>query len=521
MGHALVKDLWVPEPKLIDGKEGIDHADVLMIYGVGDGTNYRLLSSWLKKDQTRFLVFIEESEEVFLAAKQLPFAQDSQVRLFFFKKGEEEIFQQIAWEFVFLRFAYAVPQSHCKEAAQDFFQLMEHYHRGVDLLASDCEDMGLRVLTNAINNLSALPRARLGQSLEGKCAGMPAIVCGAGPSLNAAIPLLAELKNRAVVIAGGSAVPALNAQGIFPHLTAHIDPNPPAKRFFEQQCFEVPFFYQGRFNSELLKTVHGPLFWMPDTGNYPLEAWLAAECGIFAERFDAGWTVANFCTALAAHLGCTTVILVGMDFSCGPDAIYASQIAGEENRDALLEIEKGKLFSKRDWLMSADWTSAFARKEAGIRWVNASESGIDLPGIERLSLAKAAESFLAEEEDVEGRIHSALYGAQATQVTFEKVRDVRKKVKESFEKSLSLCDALLKVWEKHFPRSPLEQGEYAMLDHELEQEICHRYFLASLWSVWQRPILRTSPHPLGKHIHRLLFFKKALEMHLSYLRSFS
>jgi hypothetical protein len=521
VGQALMKDLLVPELKIVDLKSRIDHADVLLVFGVGGGEIYHSLSSWLKKGEGRFLIFIEEREEVFLKAKGHSLAKDSQVHLFCFKKGDEEIFQQIAWEFVFLRFAYAVLDAGSSEAAREFFLQMEHYHRGVDLLASDCEDGGLKVLTNAMKNLSALPFSKLGQSLEGKCAGMPAIVCGAGPSLNSAIPLLSALKDRAIIIAGGSSVLALNAQGIAPHIFASIDPQPPYRRFLEQESFEVPFFYQSRFCRDLLQRVHGPLLWMPDGGSYPIEAWLAAECGIFAERFDAGWTVSNFCTSIAAHLGCSTVIFVGMDFSCGPKEIYASKISGDENRDSLIELEKDKLYSKRDWLMSAEWTVTFARKNPEIQWINASTGGIDLLGIEHKPLSEVAEALLLEQWDVEGMVHSLVSGAQATNVTFEKVSNVRKMVKESFEKSLSLCDALLKVWEKHFPHSPLEKGEYAVLDHELEQEICNRHFLTPLWSVWKRPILRTSPHPLGQHLHRLLFLKKALEMHLPHLRSFS
>ncbi len=521
MGQALTKDLLVPELKRVDLKARIDDADVVFVFGAGDGSAYRSLSSWLKKQEGRYLVFIEDQEELFLKAKGLPLAKDPKVRLFYFKKGDEEIFQQIAWEFVFLRFAYAIPEGFSQGTAQEFFHQMEHYHRGVDLLASDCEDMGLKVISNALKNLSALPKSKLGLSLEGKCAGMPAIVCGAGPSLESAVPLLAALKDKAILIAGGSAVRALNAHGIHPHIFANVDPQPPYKRFLEQESFEAPFFYQGRLCNDLLQIVHGPLIWMPDAGSYPLEAWLAAECGIFAERFDAGWTVSNFCTALAVHLGCSAIIFVGMDLSCGPEEIYASKISGDENRDSLIEIEKGKLYSKRDWLMSAEWTGAFAQKNPAIQWINASAEGIDLPGVDRKPLSEVAETLLVQQWDVEGIVHSVISEAPLAHVTFEKVSDVRKKVKESFEKSLALCDALLKVWEKHFPNSPLEQGEYAVLDHELEEEICNRYFLTPLWSVWKRPILRSAFHPLGQHVHRLLFFKKALEMHLPYLRSFS
>lgn len=521
MSEALIAGLLVQELNLTRPREGLDDIDVLLIFGVCDGDIYRSYSSWLKKNDNRFLVFIETQEDLFLRAKEQPLAKDPKVRLFYFKNDGHEIFQHIAWEFVFLRFGYAVQDVFLREPAREFFLQMDHYHRGVDLLASDCEDMGLRVLSNVMKNLSFLPRSKLGSSLEGKCAGMTAIICGAGPSLDNAIPLLNELKERALLIAGGSAICALNAHGIHPHLCASIDPSPLRGRFLEQGNFEAPFFYQGRFCNELLERAHGQLLWMSDGGSYPLEAWLSAECGIFSERFDGGWTVSNFCTSLAAHLGCTTVIFVGMDLSCGQASIYASKISGAENRNALIELEKDKVYSKWDWLMSAEWTGVFAKKNPGIEWINVTNGGIDLPGIERKDLAEVAISLSDLSWDVDAHVHSMIFQAQATDVTFEKICDVRKNVKESFEKSLSLCDALLKLWEKSFPNSPMETGQYAMLDHELELEICNRYFLTPLWSVWKRPILRKSNHPLGAHVHRLLFFKKTLEMHLPYLRSLS
>jgi hypothetical protein len=521
VGQALISDLLIPNLKFIDLKSKIEDIDVLFVFGAPDGSLHRSLSTWLKKEDGRFLVFIEEQEELFLRTKDLPLKADPKVRLFYWKRGDEEIFQQIAWEFVFLRFGYVFPEPQLRQAAQDFFITLEHYHRGVDLLASDSEDMGVKVLKNAMKNLSVLPKVRLGSSLEGKCSQIPAIVCGAGPTLDLAAPLLAKMRDRALIIAGGSSVRALNAHGISPHIFANIDPHPPYRRFLEQDCFEVPFFYQSRFCYSLLERVQGPLILMSDSGSYPLEGWLSAEVGIFAERFDGGWTVANFCTSIAAHLGCNPIIFLGMDFSCGPDEIYASKIAGNENREFLVELEKDKLYSKRDWLMSAEWTVSFAKRNPSIHWINASTGGIDLPEIERRDLSEVAASILETEFDMSGIVHSLVSHAGASQVTSEKVDNVRKKVKESFEKCLEICDRLLKVWEKHYPNSPLEKGEYAILEIELEQEICHRHFLLSLWNVWKRPILRSSFHPFGAHIHRLLFFKKAIEMHLPYLRSLS
>lgn len=161
---------------------------------------------------------------------------------------------------------------------------------------------------------------------------------------------------------------------------------------------------------------------------------------------------------------------------------------------------------------------AMAEKNRDRRWINASSSGLELMGFEKGSLEALCEKELAVSWDIAGAVHRMVHGAPFSGVTAEKVDAVRKKIALSFERCSCLCDQLLKIWEKHYPHSPLEKGDYILAEVELEQEICHRYLLMPLWNVWKRPILRASFHPLGQHIQRLLFYKKAIEMHI---RSYS
>lgn len=492
----------------------LEDIEVLFVYGsAGEPGPF---SSWLKQKETRYLVFVEEEESLFLAAKENPFFNDSRVRLFYFTEEDEGIFSGLAWEFVFMRFGYCCQDSEKGERASTFFARLEHFHRGVDLLASDSQDMGLKVLKNAFSNLDHLPRSKLCDSLKNACAGMPAILCGAGPSLESALPLLESLGDRALVIAGGSAVKALNARGIASHLYLNVDPEPPYRRFLEQDQFSQPFFYQGRLSSELLSMVQGPLVWIPDSGSYPLENWLAAECGIFTEPFDSGWTVSNVAASLAAHLGCSPIICVGMDFSCGPKSMYASNLDPEQNANELIEIDNG-VFSKKDWVMSAEWMGSFAAKHPQLEWINASAEGIELRGFKKLSIQQAVDKIGAA-VDIEGHLHAQIARAAPSGASLEKVKAVKSSLVQSFEKCSTLCDELLKVWEKYYPHSPLEKGDYALLDVELDQQVCFRYFLLPLWNVWKRPILRSTIHPLEQQIHRLLFFKRAIEAHIPYLR---
>jgi len=85
---------------------------------------------------------------------------------------------------------------------------------------------------------------------------------------------------------------------------------------------------------------------------------------------------------------------------------------------------------------------------------------------------------------------------------------------QSYKQCDKVCDALLKLWEKHYPKSPMEKGEYAAAEHDLEKEVAFQTILEPLWQIWKRPILRASNHPLGNHVHRLLFFKRAIEANL-------
>ncbi|MES2122628.1 MAG: 6-hydroxymethylpterin diphosphokinase MptE-like protein [Chlamydiota bacterium] len=496
---------------LIPSSEILSDTDVLFVFG---SAAQGRLSKWLKENETRYLVFVEEEESLFLKAKENPFFSSQRVRLFYLS---EEIYSQLSWEFVLMRFGYCCEDPEREERASAFFARLEHFHRGVDLLASDSQDMGVKVLKNAYANLKHLPRSKLCDSLKNTCAGIPAILCGAGPSLDAALALLGDLADRALIIAGGSAVKALNAQGVTPHLYLNVDPEPPYRRFLEQDQFSQPFFYQGRLSSELLDMVPGPLVWIPDSGSYPLENWLASECGIFTEPFDSGWTVSNVAASLAAHLGCSPIICIGMDFACGKETVYASGLSAEKNAEELIEVQPG-VFSKKDWVMSAEWMGSCALKFPHLQWINASEGGIPLQGFKTCSLPEAVKG-LPESVDIGGLAHALVTRAAPSGVSDETVLAVRHKMLSSFEKCASSCDDLLKVWEKYYPHSPLEKGDYALLEVELEQQPCYRHFLLPLWNVWSRPILRGASHPLEQHIHRLLFFKRALEAHVSYLRS--
>lgn len=513
----------IPSVPLLDLKGDLSEIELICVYGIGDGAVYRQLRSWLQKQEQRFIVFIEDDEEHFLKMKEASWAKDPKVRLLFYQEGSEELFKEIAWEFLFLKFGFYAQVDYVEKKGEkilEIFSKVEHYHRGIDLVGSDFQDMGVAVLKNVMANQKKLGVSLLGQSLEGTCRQIPAIICGAGPSLNQQMPLLAALQDKAVLFAGGSAVTALTNQGISPHFCAHFDPDPPRSRFLAQDAAEIPHFYQSRFSSALLDLVHAPLLWMADGGNYPIEKWLKERYGISFDTFDAGWTVANFCTAAALLLGCSPIIFVGMEFSCPPDQVYAGGMQADEHQGRFVEVENadGKRFlTKNDWMMSAEWLGALAQKHPDLRFVNATSQGLDLPHVERIALSEATTLFLQRQFDLSGVVHALLQKAQRSGVHEAGAKETVEELRASYARSDQASDALLKLWEKSYPKSPMEKGEYAAALHDLETEVAFQMVLDPLWQIWKRPILRASDHllnPLGQHLHRLLFFKRAIEANL-------
>ncbi len=465
---------------------------MLCACGPCDEPLWRRLEKWLNKKADRTLLLLESDATALRA-------QHPQVRRV--SPSDEERLRQLAWELVFLRFGYVA-------AAEADITLIEHYRQGVALLASDTKDLGVRVVSNAVRNLQMLPRSLFGPALKGSCSGLTAVICGAGPSLDAQVPHLRALEDKALLIAGGSALAALKAHGLKPHLAAFLDPDPPPQRFQPQHTDAMALFYQSRLSSAFLHQVSIPLVWMPSTGNYPIESHLASQCGFTAEPFDAGWTVANFAIAVALHLGCSRIILCGIDCSCGPKAIYAASMPGSEHAGQLIELEKGKLYSRTDWLMSAAWIRSQVAARPDVEWINTSQPA------EALLQMKASplDSLSLPSSDIRGKVSSLLAQGSSFRTSPEQVAAVVHTFKQSSSSALSRCESLLRVWEKMHPQSPLESLEYRALTSALEQEEIARHFLLPLWDIWRHSILRGVTHPMGQELHRLLFFKQALEL---------
>ncbi len=462
-------------------------ADVLCMYGLPDQELYTELKEWLGENPERFLLVLEDDETV---DEQV--VKNERVRLCRIDATEE--LKKVVWELVFLQFAYLKEPGNSSKDSQKMeaaLAKLAFLQQGVHLVASDFQNRGVDLLHNFLGNSALFSKAKRGQSLFGAFSGVPAVICGAGTSLEKEAPYLRTLKDRALLFAGGTALSSLSQMGIKPHFGGLIDPHAPSNRFFQHQAFEVPLFFQTRAHPQLVKQMQGPCLWMPGSENDLLEN----------EAFDGGWNVSTFLVAIACHLGCSPIILVGVDLAQKEDRVSAGGL-GREEEEELIPLENG-LYTKRDWVFAADWLSDFAKNHPEVEWVNASV-GMEVAGFKACTVRDLS---FEKQTDLLGGVHSAIEGLESGITPPFSPSDLEK----SFRTVGDLCVEMLQLLERLFPGSPQKSGEYILLELEIEKEIAYMRFLRPIWDVWRnvfsRQIPKDVPPEYGIGLNQWLFIK--------------
>lgn len=460
----------------------------LIVYGVGLGYYYSGLKNWLKGSVKRHVMFIEDDPAILYAFLETDVAeellQDPQSELIFYSGKEihspeidsyinRSLFRELHIG------ALAFYQTHKLLSYEQLSFLIKFLRSTLESTTSEYLTLGKAFFKNYYNNLLELEHSLNGLAFVNKFKGVPAIICGAGPSLGKNIDVLRTLKDHALIFAGGTAMNALNAYGFLPHFGSGVDPFEfHYSRILANIAFETPFFYRSRMNAEAVALLHGPRLYLPGTTGYPLADWVDNKLGYPPFKLDEGSNVINMTLSIAEKLGCNPILIVGLDLAYTDGLSYAPGITSHGIHDPREQfITKGKhdelilatdingkpIYTLMKWLVESSWYANFARNFPEVQVINCTEGGIGFAGIENMSLKEASRLYLKEPEDLEGRIAVCLLSEEAKQMP---TLAATKEVIEEIVKDLTACGEVLKeicenypdIWvEKIPPSSPLEQ----------------------------------------------------------------
>jgi hypothetical protein len=240
---------------------------------------------------------------------------------------------------VWARFMRANPRAttvHTPGYAEAFHARCDEVTQTVRAMLADeqCVENTRRVrfshwIDNLMDNLPRVAGTVPGHALEGRFAGMPAFIVGAGPSLDKNAEVLREASSRGLVIAVNSSAPALAARGITPHVVACIESLDLSKKLAALPYIDdVVRAFSLASHPDNLKTGRGPL--LPILERIPAFEGVNALLG--GAGAEVGGSVSTVAFWLARALGCSPIVMVGQDLAFTGMGTYATGTSYEESQ---------------------------------------------------------------------------------------------------------------------------------------------------------------------------------------------
>lgn len=287
-------------------------------------------------------------------------------------------------------------------------------------------DRGTLWQHNTICNISSIIANPGVDALQGLFEGKPAIVVGAGPSLNDALDVLSELKGRFVIISTGTALRPLRRAGIRPDFVVAVDGSHKTAPQFETPCDDLYLACSSLVYPPVIPKFKG--FFSGALVSNPIANWISTFGTPKGELIAAG-TVTASAVDLAVKMGCAPIIAVGFDLCFNDDGTtHASNTmyhGTRVNPSQLVEVP-GNLceyvLTSPQFRCYILLMEEYIKTKPDTRFINATTGGARIGGMEVISpgqlAAYAVERFdayaeiervhQAYDEDSSGEIYDAL-----------------------------------------------------------------------------------------------------------------
>lgn len=461
--------------------QGVKH---LYIFGLGMGYSYFSLLDWLHEKE-RKLTFLEEDRSLFLSflhtswAKQI--LEDERVEIFLCQ--DEKLPKPPVTDAVEVIKAPYINQDRKFDAVR--IQLLENTTLSealyLDRLYSHIP------FSHFVSNQKIFQKAFYPHKWKGAFKEIPAIICGAGPSLEKDMPLLSTLSDKALLFAGGSAITVLAAQQIFFHFAIAVDPNLEEYYRLKPAFYpERPFLFNFRTSPQVFDLLHAEFGYIRSMMGQIVDLWLEEQVGFEKELIgenlsDEALSVTTLSMATAHFLGCNPIIFSGVDLAYTEQRHYAKGVDSNrvsmasfdtevkaENKRSIAEGKKGKVLTSVKWQMEAKCIDAYAKMHPERSFIDASSDGLAFSYLPSMSLEEVERKWLGRSFDYTGYIHSKIQ--QEETLPSDKYHKAIQSLQQSLWKVNELAhDILQDVTEK---KSVCGKG--VALVAQLEEEITYQ-----------------------------------------------
>jgi hypothetical protein len=487
-------------------KQDLNNIKVLYVYGVGLGHYYDAAKKWLKKSESHQLVFLEDDpcivHRLLETEKGSEILKNTQVHLYFFHRIDdtEPTLNELYWNFYMTPLTFSALEFYAKTKLEKYNELSHKISYDAALKNSLLDEylrFGYGFFRNFYTNLFLLPGSSLGNSLWGKFKNVPAIICGAGPSLQKNIGFLKNLQDRALIFAGSSALNAVTSGGVTPDFGAGLDPNPMQEtRLSKIKDLSFPFLYRNRMYHPAMKLVKGPRLYVTGAGGYDVAEWFEKCLNIENEYIEEGRNVVNFCLEVAHMMGCNPIIFVGLDLAytgmqaysggvVGDAGVNAAKLLQNENADdrAIIkeDIHGEPIYTLWKWVSESRWIGDFTAQHPNVTVINATEGGLGFPGVPNKTLKAVAKKYLTKKYQLRARVQKQIELGKLSQVTKKKVVKAMEQLRDSLRKCVGLLDSLIEestaLKKSNEEEIPTQTARMTLAEGDIVEEPGYQYVL--------------------------------------------
>ncbi len=509
-----------PRELSLQSKNG-EGIDVIYVYGLYLAET---LITWLEGAKERRLIFLEDelgavAEYAHSEKGEILFSHP-QIEIHFL--SEELPLQEVLEELVARHptdrveiYAIEPYQTERKELFEEIRLTLLRLSTVMQALMAEAL-FSHKLLPNLLANIKRWPGSFFAEGLRGKFKNIPAIICGAGPSLEHSFSLLKNSSDRALIIAGGSTIAALSNHGITPHLGLALDPNREEfDRLKMASSYEMPLLFASRLQSEVLLTTNAERGYLHSATGGPFENELERALGIEREAIgpelgSEALSVTTLALALAVEMGCNPILLNGIDLAYTGMRRYAAGVMPsssvvetelEQEKKAgerLLErtdISGQKTFTLVKWVMESECIAAFAKAHPEVQFYNVSPGGLGFEGIPNRSLQEVIEQECHETLDLHSLVHGTIQSLKIP-LSKEAVAHELQKIKESLQRLLQIAEEMIAELTSE-KRAIFPSGKMTLLELDFEEEKAYSSLFSHVIPALERLIDRKFPSLQG------------------------
>ncbi|MFD0961893.1 motility associated factor glycosyltransferase family protein [Paenibacillus chungangensis] len=251
------------------------------------------------------------------------------------------------------------------------------------------ETAGIQWVKNSMYNMARVLSTPSILGLKGEFKGVPAVIVGAGPSLEAEIDWIKKLKKHALIIAAGSTIQSLLHYGLKPHLIVSIDGGEENNVMFNGvEINNIPLLYAPMINYQVIDHQKNNMIHM--FLNNDLTSTYFLKLNDNDPVFQSNLSVTGIAIQAAIYMGCRDIVLAGQDLSYPTDQMYASgakqfskEKMNEVIRNADLEIENVKgTMNRTNQMMKLTLSDIedLLHKHPNYPFINCSSKGAKIKG---------------------------------------------------------------------------------------------------------------------------------------------